>query len=193
MPYTVWLLHCVLVWLNWTMAGPVPEAPTRVGSGEGNNRSKVLPRRNSAERRLRTQDLVTRRASTHQLHQACPSELNYVCWKCHTQSMDVNTELAFYGGCLQFFNSAKQIYWLRNSSASHVRSSSLMPATRSENTLVKISIHKCKAIIIRFDIFLPRVFTEFFERSKYMSPAIATNTMIILIRMEHFFIWHCLL
>jgi hypothetical protein len=24
-------------------AGPVPEAPTRVGSGEGNNRSKVLP------------------------------------------------------------------------------------------------------------------------------------------------------
>jgi hypothetical protein len=24
-------------------ADPVPEAPTRVGSGEGNNRSKVLP------------------------------------------------------------------------------------------------------------------------------------------------------
>jgi hypothetical protein len=35
-------------------ADPVLEAPTRVGSGERNNQSKVLPRRNFAERRLRT-------------------------------------------------------------------------------------------------------------------------------------------
>jgi hypothetical protein len=36
------------VWLNISFvykkrADPVPEAPTQVGSGEGNNRSKVLP------------------------------------------------------------------------------------------------------------------------------------------------------
>jgi hypothetical protein len=35
--------------------------------------AKSYPRRNSTERRLRTQNLVTRRANTHQLHQACPS------------------------------------------------------------------------------------------------------------------------
>jgi hypothetical protein len=31
------------LWCIWKRADPVPEAPTRVGSGEGNNRSKVFP------------------------------------------------------------------------------------------------------------------------------------------------------
>jgi hypothetical protein len=48
--------------------------PHEWGLGKGITEAKSYPRRNSAERRLRTQDLVTRRASTHQLHQACPSE-----------------------------------------------------------------------------------------------------------------------
>jgi hypothetical protein len=43
------------------------------GLGKGITEAKSYPRRNSTERRLRTHDLVTRRASTHQLHQACPS------------------------------------------------------------------------------------------------------------------------
>jgi hypothetical protein len=44
---------------------------TSGGLGKGITEAKSYPRRNSAERRLRTQDLVTRRASTHHLHQAC--------------------------------------------------------------------------------------------------------------------------
>jgi hypothetical protein len=47
--------------------------PHEWGLGKGITEAKSYPRRNSAERRLRTQDLVTQRASTHQLHQACPS------------------------------------------------------------------------------------------------------------------------
>jgi hypothetical protein len=47
--------------------------PHEWGLGKGITEAKSYPRRNSAERRLRTQDLVTRRASTHQLHQARPS------------------------------------------------------------------------------------------------------------------------
>jgi hypothetical protein len=47
--------------------------PHEWGLGKGITEAKSYPCRNSAERRLRTQNLVTRRASTHQLHQACPS------------------------------------------------------------------------------------------------------------------------
>jgi hypothetical protein len=42
--------------------------PHELGLGKGITETKSYPCRNSAERRLRTQDLVTRRASTHQLH-----------------------------------------------------------------------------------------------------------------------------
>jgi hypothetical protein len=51
--------------------------PHEWGQGKGITEAKSYPRRNSAERWLRTQDLVTRRASTHQLHQACPSLTNH--------------------------------------------------------------------------------------------------------------------
>ena len=45
-------------------ADPVPEAPTWVGSVEGKNRGKPSPHK-SAERLLRTQDLVTQWDSSH--------------------------------------------------------------------------------------------------------------------------------
>jgi hypothetical protein len=75
--------NCDIYENNFELKGadPVPEAPTRVGSGEGITEAKSYLRRNSAERRLRTQDLVTRRASTHQLHQACPSKKGQT--QCH--------------------------------------------------------------------------------------------------------------
>jgi hypothetical protein len=43
--------------------------PHEWGLGKVITEAKSYLRRNSAEKRLRTQDLVTRRASTHQLHQ----------------------------------------------------------------------------------------------------------------------------
>jgi hypothetical protein len=49
--------------------------PYEWGLGKGITEAKSYPRRNSAERRLQTQDLVTWRASTHQLHQAYPSKI----------------------------------------------------------------------------------------------------------------------
>jgi hypothetical protein len=57
-------------------ADPVPEAPTRVGSGEGNNRSKV-PLQKFCRETASNPGPVTRRASTHQLHQACPSTVKF--------------------------------------------------------------------------------------------------------------------
>jgi hypothetical protein len=50
--------------------------PHEWGLGKGITEAKSYPHRNSVERRLRTQDLATRRASTHQLYQACPSPDN---------------------------------------------------------------------------------------------------------------------
>jgi hypothetical protein len=47
--------------------------PHEWGLGKEITEAKSYPCRNSVERRLRIQNLVTRRASTHQLHQACPS------------------------------------------------------------------------------------------------------------------------
>jgi hypothetical protein len=56
--------------------------PHEWGQGKGITEAKSYPRRNSAERQLRTQNLVTQRASTHQLHQACPFLLPLlVCFK----------------------------------------------------------------------------------------------------------------
>jgi hypothetical protein len=65
-----------------------------VGSGEGNNRSKVLPPQKFC--RLRTQDLVTRWASTHQLHQACPSFMfsnKIILWLHHSVELLVDVVL----------------------------------------------------------------------------------------------------
>jgi hypothetical protein len=55
--------------LCWEMDRPSARgSPHKWGLGKGITEAKSYPRKNSAERRLRTQDLVTRRASTHQLY-----------------------------------------------------------------------------------------------------------------------------
>jgi hypothetical protein len=54
--------------------------PHEWGLGKEITEAKSYPRRNSVERRLRTQDLVTRRASTHQLHHQLLVQTDF--WKC---------------------------------------------------------------------------------------------------------------
>jgi hypothetical protein len=73
--FLLWLLFSNL--LVWPKKGQTQcqRLPHEWGLGKGITEVKSYPCRNSAEKRLRTQNLVARRASTHQLHQACPSLL----------------------------------------------------------------------------------------------------------------------